>query len=161
MNISKESVVTLHYTLKDDQGHVLDSSTEKDPLVYLHGTGSMIPALEEALEGRKSGDQLQVTIPPEKGYGLRDETQIKSVPKSEFKNAARLKVGMQFQVNTEEGPILLSVLDVKDDEVVVDGNHPLAGMTLHFDVKVADVRKATEEELQHGHAHGEGGHHHH
>ncbi len=160
MTIADESVVSMHYTLKDDKGTVLDSSSGGEPLVYLQGSGNIIPGLEEALAGKKAGDKLQVTLPPEKGYGERDERLVQSIPKNQFQNADGMKVGMQFQINSQGGPMVLTVVELKDTEVVVDGNSPLAGQTLHFDVEVTDVRKATEEELAHGHVHGPGGHHH-
>lgn len=161
MNISKNSVVTIHYTLTDDQNKVLDTSSGKDPLIYIHGAGNIIPGLEQALEGRSAGDKFNVTIAPENAYGLRDESMTQSILKSEFQDGDKIKVGMRFQVNTEGGPLVLTVVEVKDTEIVVDGNHPLAGATLHFDVEVSAVREATNEELEHGHVHGPGGHHHH
>ncbi len=161
MNISKNSVVSIHYTLTDDQKKVLDSSSEKDPLVYLHGSGGIIPGLERALEGLHAGDPFQVTLAPEDAYGPRDEKMIQSILKSEFKENDKIKVGMCFQVNSEDEPFMLTVIEVKDSEVIVDGNHPLAGITLHFDGKVSEIRNATQEELSHGHIHGPGGHHHH
>lgn len=158
MSISKNSVVSIHYTLTDDHQKVLDSSSGKEPLVYLHGSGNIIPGLEFALEGRKAGDKFKVTVPPEDGYGIRHEKMVHSIAKSDFKEDTKVEVGMQFQVNAPDGPIILTVAEVKDNEVVVDGNHPLAGMTLHFDVEVSEVRQATHEELSHGHVHGHGGH---
>jgi FKBP-type peptidyl-prolyl cis-trans isomerase SlyD len=160
VKISKDSVVSIHYTLTDDNNQTLDSSDGGDPLVYLHGAGNIIPGLEEALEGRKQGDKFKVTIAPENAYGIRDEEMIQTIPKSQFPDTEELDVGMSFQAHSPEGPVILTVVEVKDKDVVVDGNHPLAGTTLHFDVNVQEVRKATEEELEHGHVHGEGGHHH-
>jgi len=143
VNIAKNSVVSVHYTLKNDQDQILDSSSGKEPLVYLHGSGSMIPGFEESLEGKAAGDRFKVTVPAEKGYGPRDPRMVQSVPKGEFRADTDIQVGMQFQINTEEGPLVLTVLEVKDQEIVLDGNHPLAGVTLHFDVEVTDVRSAT------------------
>lgn len=160
LNISKNSVVALHYTLTDDQNKILDSSSEKDPLIYLHGSGGIIPGLEKALEGRNPGDKLKVTVPPEEAYGVRDEGRIQSVLKSEFEDGDQIEVGMCFQVNTPKEPLMLTVIEVKDSEVIVDGNHPLAGLTLHFDVEVSEVRTATDQELSHGHVHGHHGHDH-
>ena len=160
MNITKDSVVTIHYTLKDDQNKIIDASNGKEPLVYLHGSGMMIPTLEEALEGRVRGDQFKITIPPEKAYGLRDEDRIEKMPVSEFVDEGPLEIGMQFQVDTDEGPLVLTIKEMNDTEITVDANHPLAGLTLNFDVEVSDVRLATPEELSHGHVHGHGGHHH-
>ena len=160
MNIAKDSVVSLHYTLKDDKGKVLDSPSGGEPLVYLHGAQNIIPGLEDALLGKKSGDKLQVTVPPEKGYGARDERMVQTIPKTQFPAPDKVKPGMRFQVNSDHGMLILTVVEVRPDEVVVDGNPELAGQTLHFDVEITDVRAASQEELQHGHAHGPGGHHH-
>jgi FKBP-type peptidyl-prolyl cis-trans isomerase SlyD len=160
MDIAKKTVVSFHFTLKGDDGKVLETSVGNDPLVYMHGTGSIVPGLEEALTGKKSGAKFNVSLPPEKAYGVRDERLVQSVPKSEFPNAERLKVGMRFQVDSKGGPMVLTIAELKGDEVVVDGNPELAGQTLHFDIEVLEVRKATEEEIKHGHAHGPGGHHH-
>ena len=162
MNVSKNSVVTMHYTLKNgsDQGEVLDTSAGSDPLVYIHGLGHIIPGLEKELEGKTVGDKLQALIAPEDAYGERNDQMVNSMPKSEFPDAEELAVGMQFQVDTDQGPLVLTVLEVKDDEVVLDGNHPLSGFTLHFDVEITNIREATEEAISHGHVHGEGGVHH-
>lgn len=160
MNIAAETVVSMHYTLKNDQGKVLDSSDGGEPLVYLHGAHNIIPGLEEALAGKTTGDKVNVTVPPEKGYGQRDERMVQKIPKTQFPDPDRLKVGMQFQVNSNNGPMILTVIGVTATEVTVDGNPELAGQTLHFEVEITDVRKATSEELAHGHAHGPGGHHH-
>jgi FKBP-type peptidyl-prolyl cis-trans isomerase SlyD len=161
MNIAKESVVTFHFTLKDGEGKVLESSVGQDPLVYLHGSGSIVPGLEEALNGKTSGEKFNVILPPEKAYGQRDERLVQRIPKKEFPNSERLKTGMQFQVDTKGGPMVLTITGLEGTDVVVDGNPELAGATLHFDIEVTDVRQATVEELSHGHAHGPGGHHHH
>jgi FKBP-type peptidyl-prolyl cis-trans isomerase SlyD len=160
LNISKDSVVSIHYTLTDSENKVLDSSSDGEPLVYIHGGGNIIPGLEQALEGKSSGDKLKVTVAPEDAYGPRNDKMIQSIPKTELEDAEQIQVGMRFQVQTQKGPLILTVVEVKDSEVVVDGNHPLAGVTLNFDVEVSNVRAATSEELEHGHVHGEGGHHH-
>ena len=160
MNIADQTVVSIHYTLKDDQGKILDSSVDGDPLVYLHGAGNIIPGLEEALKGHKTGDKVEVTVPPDRAYGERDERMVQSIPRDQFPNPESLKVGMQFQVNSPQGPLVLTVAEVKETEIVVDGNPELAGQTLHFAVEIKEVRNATQEELSHGHAHGPGGHHH-
>jgi FKBP-type peptidyl-prolyl cis-trans isomerase SlyD len=160
MNISEESVVSIHYTLKDDGGQVLDSSSDGEPLVYLHGAGNIIPGLEAALEGKAKGAKFNVTIPPEQAYGPRNENLVQRIPKDQFPDPSRLQKGMRFQINGPQGPMILTVQDVTPTEVVVDGNPELAGQTLHFEVEITDVRKATEEELEHGHVHGPGGHHH-
>jgi len=160
MKITKNSVVSIHYTLTNDQNETLDSSVGTEPLVYLHGSEGIIPGLEKALDGRIQGDKFKVTIPPEEAYGLRENDMIQTVLKSEFPDDEEVQVGMRFQVNAKQGPMVLTVIEVKEKEVVVDGNHPLAGVTLHFDVEIAEVRQATTEELEHGHVHGPGDHHH-
>ena len=160
MKISKNSVVSIQYTLTDDQNDVLDRSSAQDPLVYLHGTGSLIPGLEKTLEGCIAGDKLKVSVKPEDGYGIRDDKMLQNVQKSEFPQGEELQVGMSFQVNGENGPMVLTVVEIRGEEVIVDSNHPLAGVNLHFDVEVMSVREATENELSHGHAHGPNDHHH-
>ncbi|MEO5970120.1 MAG: peptidylprolyl isomerase [Bdellovibrionia bacterium] len=160
MKISKNSVVSIQYTLTDEKKEVLDRSSAQDPLVYLHGTGSLIPGLEQALEGRVAGEKLQVTVNPEDGYGLRSDKMLQNVQRSEFPQGEELEVGMRYQVEGDEGPMVLTIVEIRDDEVIVDANHPLAGVTLHFDVEVGSVREATENELSHGHAHGPNDHHH-
>jgi len=160
MTITKHQVVTLEYTLKNDQGEVLDTSEGAEPLSYIHGLGHIVPGLEKALEGKSQGEKFKVTIPPEEGYGERIEQMVQSVPKSEFKDLENLAPGIQFEIETEQGPLLLTVLEVGDTEVLLDGNHPLAGMPLHFEVEISTIRKATDEEISHGHIHGEGAHQH-
>lgn len=160
MNVTKEHVVSINYTLKNDEGQVMDQSTDGNPLVYLHGIGQIIPGLEKALEGKTTGDKLNVTIPPEEAYGPKNDQMIQTVPKSEFQDADTIEVGVQFQADTEVGPMIFTVIEVKDNEFVLDGNHPLAGMTLHFEVEVSEIRAASKEEIEHGHVHGQGGHDH-
>jgi FKBP-type peptidyl-prolyl cis-trans isomerase SlyD len=157
MQVTKDKVVTIDYTLTGPQGEVLDSSQGREPLAYLHGRGGIIPGLEGALEGKAEGEQLSVTVPPEQGYGQRDEKMIAAVPRERFKGVNDIRPGMQFQANTEAGPRVVTVLGVDDQSVRVDANHPLAGVPLKFDVKVVGVRDASNEELNHGHAHGAGG----
>lgn len=160
MQISPNSVVTLHYTLKDDDGNIIDQSDDGS-FLYLHGAMNIIPGLENALTGKSAGDELSVTVPPEEGYGLRDPERIQSVPKEMFENSADLAVGAQFHAQGPDGAaIVVTVSEINDDSVVVDGNHSLAGMALNFDVKVIDVRDASEEEITHGHVHGPHGHQH-
>jgi FKBP-type peptidyl-prolyl cis-trans isomerase SlyD len=161
MKISENSVVSFHFTLKDAQGKVIESSSGSEPLVYMHGSGSIVPGLEEALAGRNKGDKFNVQLPPEKAYGERNEKLVQRVPKSQFPDAKQLEVGSQFQVSTPGGPMILTIRELTENEVVVDGNPELAGMTLAFDIEIVDVRAATKEEIEHGHAHGPGGHHHH
>ncbi|MDX2020710.1 MAG: peptidylprolyl isomerase [Deltaproteobacteria bacterium] len=160
MQIESRKVVTLEYTLTDEGGDVLDTSKGGEPLVYLHGSGNIIPGLESALAGKGEGESLKVTVSPEDAYGDRDEDLMQTVPKSHFGDE-ELEVGMQFQARGPEGPVLLTIVRVLADTVTLDANHPLAGKTLSFDVTVLSVRDATLEELTHGHVHGPGGHHHH
>jgi FKBP-type peptidyl-prolyl cis-trans isomerase SlyD len=160
MEISKNTVATIDYTLTSPDGQVLDSSKGREPLAYLHGASNIIPGLENALEGKKEGDSLQVTVPPGQGYGERDDRMVQSVPRANFQGSQEITPGMQFQAQTSQGPRVVTVVKVDPDQVTVDANHPLAGMDLNFDVTVRGVRPASQEEIAHGHAHGEGGHHH-
>lgn len=160
MNITKNSVVTMHYTLKNDEGTTLDSSIGKQPLVYIQGMGNLIPGLENALEGKIKGDKVNVRIEAKDAYGEKQEDYIQAVPRTEFENAADIEVGMQFQVSAGDQPMIVTVIEVKENEVILDGNHPLAGVPLNFDVEVMDLRAATAEEIAHRHVHGPGGHHH-
>jgi FKBP-type peptidyl-prolyl cis-trans isomerase SlyD len=160
MQIEPRKVVTLHYTLTDEQGAVIDQS-EDGSFVYMHGANSIIPGLENALAGKKSGDELSVSVAPEDAYGERNDAMLQQVPKSMFEDQSQVEVGMQFHAQGPDGETLIvTVTEVSEDQVTVDGNHPLAGAQLNFDVKVIDVRDATDEEVDHGHAHGPGGHHH-
>jgi FKBP-type peptidyl-prolyl cis-trans isomerase SlyD len=161
MQIEKNAVVTIDYTLTDGSGKVIDTSKGKQPLAYLHGGGNLIPGLERALEGKKAGDNLKVTIAPEDAYGMRDEKLVQVVPSSAFQGVPELKPGMQFRSQSQQGSTVVTVTKVEGDNVTVDANHPLAGMALSFDVDIKDIRQATKEELEHGHVHGPGGHHHH
>jgi FKBP-type peptidyl-prolyl cis-trans isomerase SlyD len=160
MQIAADKVVTIHYTLKNAEGQVLDSSEGGDPLAYIHGNGNIIPGLEEALEGKVAGDKLQVEVQPEKAYGVHDPELIQNVPKRAFQGVGQVQAGMRFTAQTEHGPRQVVVTRVVGDMVTVDGNHPLAGQTLNFAVEIAEVRDPTEEELSHGHVHGPGGHDH-
>jgi len=160
VEIAADRVVIIHYTLKDDAGTVLDSSAGGDPLTYIQGHGNLVAGLEKALEGKQDGVTLAVAVPPAEGYGTRDEALVQRVPKRALQGAGDIKKGMQFQARTEEGMRVFTVTAVAGDMVTLDGNHPLADQTLHFDVEVVGVREATAEELEHGHVHGPGGHHH-
>ena len=152
MEIAAERVVSFHYTLTDDAGAVIDRSPDDRPLSYLHGAGNIVPGLENALAGHAVGDELTVDVEPELGYGVRHEGLVQSVPKQAFQGVDNVQLGMQFRAQTEGGSLLVTVVEVGDDEVRVDGNHPLAGRTLHFDVRIASVREATDEEKQNGQA---------
>jgi FKBP-type peptidyl-prolyl cis-trans isomerase SlyD len=156
MQIGKEKVVSIHYTLTDNSGKVLDSSVGQSPLLYIQGIGNLIPGMEEGLEGKAKGDKLKIKVNPEKGYGVRDDKMIQKVPRSAF-GGQEVKKGMQFQAGHGQ---VVTVTDVGLDSITVDGNHPLAGVDLNFDVEVMDVRNASADELAHGHVHGPGGHHH-
>jgi FKBP-type peptidyl-prolyl cis-trans isomerase SlyD len=160
MQITNNVVASIEYTLTDDSGAVLDTSAGGEPLVYLQGAGNIIPGLEDALEGKKVGDSFKVSIAPEDGYGIVKEELLQVVPRDMFQGVETIEEGMQFQAQTEYGMQIITVGKVDGDNITVDGNHPLAGQTLHFDVKVIDVREASAEELDHGHVHGAGGHHH-
>lgn len=160
MNIEKNRVVTFHYTLRDEQGTVIDSSSGRTPLSYLHGKGNIIPGLEQALVGKVVGDKLDVTVQPDQGYGRRDERLVQVVARNLLGEIADLKPGMQVRASGPQGARLVNVVGVDRDFVTVDGNHPLAGRTLYFSVEVAEVRKATHEEVSHGHVHGPAGHAH-
>ena len=143
MQVASDKVVLIHYTLKNDAGEVLDRSEHDSPLAYLHGRGNLIPGLERELEGKKSGDKLQVTIAPADAYGEYDKDMVQRVPRSAVQGVADLKKGMQLHARTDEGVQTLMVVEVDDNTVTLDGNHPLAGQTLHFEVEIADVRTAT------------------
>jgi FKBP-type peptidyl-prolyl cis-trans isomerase SlyD len=161
MQIAQDKVVSIHYTLKNDAGEVLDSSSGGDPLAYLHGQGNLVSGLEKALEGRQAGDKLSVRVEPADGYGVRDDGLLQQVPRRQF-GGANVQPGMQFHAQTSGGHArVVTVVRITGDMVTVDGNHPLAGENLNFDVEVTDVREASAEELEHGHVHGPGGHHHH
>jgi len=153
--ILKNKVVALEYTLKDDSGKLLDSSNDGEPLQYIHGTGDMLPGLESALEGKSSGEQFQVTLPPDKGYGQRDEDLIIKVERSQFEHPDQLEIGTQIHLLTPEGSYSAAIEAVEGDEVTLDANHPLAGVTLEFDVKILDIRDATPEELESGRVAGD------
>ena len=160
MNVAKHKVVAIDYTLTNDGGETLDSSDGRDPLMYLHGAGNIIGGLESALEGKMVGEQVQVSIAPADGYGERNESLRQVVSREQFSGIENVAVGMQFRVDTNAGELTVTVVEVSDERVTLDGNHPLAGETLHFDVTVREVRDATEAEVSHGHAHGAGGHQH-
>lgn len=160
MDIAADRVVLIHYTLKDDGGAVLDSSASGEPLAYIQAHGNLVPGLEKALDGQPEGSTLSVSLAPADGYGLRDEALVQRVPKRSLQNSGVIKKGMQFQGSTADGLRMFTVTAVIGDMVTLDGNHPLADKTLHFNVEVVKVREATSEELEHGHVHGVGGHHH-
>jgi len=159
MQIAKNKVVYIDYTLTNNDGEVLDSCEGGEPLAYLHGADNIIPGLEKELEGRKAGDSLKVSIAPADGYGelVAELTQV--VPSSMFEGVEQIEVGMEFHAETPEGVQVIRIAEVNGDDITIDGNHPLAGQHLNFDVTVTEVREATEDELKHGHVHGAGCNH--
>ncbi len=161
MQIAHQKVVSIHYTLTNVDGDIIDSSEGSEPLSYLHGFGNIIPGLENALTGRKVGDRFSVSVAPAEGYGERDDAMVQAVPRTAFQGVDEIQPGMQFQAQSPEGMQLVTVIGVEGEEVILDGNHPMAGLTLNFAVEVTEIRDATHEELDHGHVHGPGGHHHH
>ena len=160
MTISDNKVVHMHYELKNDKGVVLDSSKGREPLAYIQGHGNIIPGLEKEMSGKSKGDKIKATIAPIDAYGEVDQQRIFKVGKNQFQGDGELQPGMQIQAQMGERMEIGTVENVEDEEVTLNFNHPLAGETLHFDVEVMEVRDATAEELDHGHVHGEGGHHH-
>ncbi len=160
MKIAKNTVVAIDYTLKDDEGEIVDSSEGQDPLHYLHGHGNIVAGLERALDGKEAGENVSVSIAPKDGYGERNEARVLKVERSALPSEMEPEVGMQVAAEGPNGQVLpLWITEVADKSVTLDGNHPMAGKTLHFTVDIRSVRDATAEELQHGHVHGPGGHH--
>ena len=158
MQITKNTVAAIDYTISDTQGKVLDSSKGRDPMTYLHGLGSIVPGIERALEGKSVGETIKIVLPPEDGYGNKDPNMVQPVPRENFQGIDEIKVGMQFHAQTPNGARVVTVVDVDDQNVTVDANHPLAGITLAVEATVVDVRAASEDELSHGHAcHGQCG----
>lgn len=156
MQITKHKVASIHYTLTDNDGNVLDSSAGREPLTYIQGIGNLIAGMEEGLEGKTKGEKFNLKVSPEKGYGVKDDALTQKVPRSAF-GTQEVKVGMQFQTN--QGGVV-TVTHVGLAEITVDANHPLAGVELNFAIEVLEIRHATDEEISHGHVHGLGGHHH-
>ncbi|NOR43533.1 MAG: peptidylprolyl isomerase [Gammaproteobacteria bacterium] len=160
MQIAPNSVVTLHYTLKDNEGNLIDQSDDGS-FLYLHGAMNIIPGLENALVGKAAGDEVSVSVSPEEGYGVKDPERIQEVPKEMFEGNEDIQAGVQFHAQSPDGAaVVVTVVEVKDDVVVIDGNHALAGVDLNFDVKIIEVREASDEEVTHGHVHGPHGHQH-
>lgn len=154
MNIGEKCVVAFHYKLTNNDGEELDSSGGNDPLKYLHGASNIVPGLEKALAGKSAGDRIKVEVQPEEGYGRANPELVQQVPRSAFEDAPEIKPGMRFQAQGGEGQTqFITVTEISGDQITIDGNHPLAGQVLHFDVTIEDVREASEDELAHGHAH--------
>ncbi len=160
MKVSENKVVSLNYTLKNSEGEILDTSEGREPLVYLHGVGGLIPGLEARLEGHEKGVKLDLVIPAEEAYGTRRDELLHVVPKSGFQGDEEMAEGMRVQLQTEQGPAIATIAKIEDENVTLDLNHPLADIELHFNVEIVDLREASEDELNHGHAHGPGGHQH-
>ncbi|MGY0632847.1 FKBP-type peptidyl-prolyl cis-trans isomerase [Luteimonas sp. A478] len=151
MEIASNRVASIHYTLTNDEGQVIDRSPEEQPLSYLHGAGNIVPGLERALEGKSTGDTFKVDVSPNEGYGQRNDALVQTVPREAFQGVESIEPGMQFRAQTDNGPLVVTVAEVDDEQVKIDGNHPLAGQTLHFAIEVANVREASEQEKQVGH----------
>ncbi len=161
MLVAQHKVVSIHYkVVDDDSDELIDSSENADPMTYLHGARNLIPGLERELEGKQAGDRLEVTVEAADAYGEYSEDRVHQVPREALAEVDKIEPGVTVVANTQQGQVNLVIVEVGDDEVTLDANHPLAGRRLRFDVSVEQVRDATEEEISHGHAHGPGGHHH-
>jgi len=160
MQISAGSVVLFDYILTDDDKDIIDSSEGSEPLAYIQGEGQIVPGLEKEMEGRSAGEYFKSSIPAEEGYGLHDPQNISVVPLHQIDGGEELEEGMQLHTEGEFGEETVIITKIEGNEVTIDGNHPLAGMTLHFEISIRDVRAATKEELEHGHVHGPSGHSH-
>ena len=160
MIVEKDKAVSFHYTLKDADGEQMETSRDKDPMSYLHGANNIIPGLENAMEGRSVNDEFSVTVEPEEAYGVRNENNVQRLPMKRLKGIGKVSVGQVLTLQTNNGPVQVTVLKVGRFNIDVDGNHPLAGKQLTFDVEITDIRDASDEELEHRHVHGPGGHQH-
>lgn len=159
MAVAENKVVSFHYTLSNAEGEQLESSRESEPMHYLHGAGNIIPGLEKAMEGREAGDRFEVSVPPEEAYGEWSEGRIQRISAKHVKQAGKVRPGQVLRLNTEQGPVHVTVIKVGRFNIDVDANHPLAGQQLDFDIEITGVRDATPEEIDHGHVHGPGGAH--
>ncbi len=159
MQVADNTAVSIHYTLTNDEGEVIDSSAGAEPLVYLHGGGNIISGLEQALHGKASGDKFNVRIAAADAYGEFMEDRVQVISRSMFEGVDELEVGMQFHADVSDGPGIVTIVNIEGDDVTIDGNHPLAGMALTFDVEVVEVREASRDEMAHGHVHGAGCNH--
>ncbi|WP_423822988.1 peptidylprolyl isomerase [Salinisphaera sp. SPP-AMP-43] len=160
MQAQRDNVVSIHYVLRDTEGEVIDQSAEGQPLSYLHGHDNIVPGLEKALEGHAEGEEVQTTIEPDEGYGPYRDELVQKVNREAFQGVDELAPGMSFRAESDAGPMIVTIKEVDGEEVTVDGNHVLAGQTLDFTVNIADVRQATETEIEHGHVHDDGEHSH-
>lgn len=150
MQANADTVVTIDYTLTNNDGEVIDTSQGREPLVYLHGHGNIIPGLEQALEGKAEGEELKVKVEPEEGYGPRREELIQQVPMDAFAGMEKVEPGMRFNAESAQGPLVVKVTEIEGDQVTIDANHELAGEQLNFEVTVRDVREANPQELEAG-----------
>ncbi|MGJ8691942.1 MAG: FKBP-type peptidyl-prolyl cis-trans isomerase [Thalassotalea sp.] len=157
MKIEENKVAVIHYAVSDSDGTLIDSSYDHAPLSVIYGSGYLIPGLESALKGHQAGDKFEAQVPADDAYGQRNDSFVQQVPKEMFGDLEELEVGTQFRAETDHGEQTVIIVDISEDAVTVDGNHPLSGLDLVFDVEVLEVRDATEDELAHGHVHGEGG----
>ncbi|PPD47189.1 MAG: peptidylprolyl isomerase [Methylobacter sp.] len=160
MQVADNLAVSIHYTLTNDEGEVIDTSEGDEALAYLHGYGNIISGLESALTGKSVGDKFKVRIDAEDAYGEIEDDRVQIVSIEMFEGVDELEVGMQFHADVSSGPGVITIINIDGDDITIDGNHPLAGVPLTFDVEVVDIRPATAEEISHGHIHGAGGHHH-
>lgn len=159
--VKNDCVVAMHYVLRDGAGTVIDESPEGEPLPYLHGHENIVPGLEKALTGAAVGETKKVVVSPEEGYGVREEGLVLDVPRGQLPADLKPEVGMSLAMETDQGhTVPVVIFEVSEESVKLDANHELAGVTLHFEVRIDSVREASAEELQHGHVHGPGGHHH-
>ena len=156
MKITHKKVASIHYTLKNKHNQIIDDSTGQPPLTYIHGMGNLIPGMERGLEDKAAGDKLSLIILPQDAYGLRDEKLVSVIPLDSFPEQDKVTPGAQFIARSERGERMATIVSVQGNNVTADFNHPLAGVELHFEVEIMDVREATAEELAHGHVHGEG-----
>ena len=157
--IANDHVVSFHYTLTNAEGETLDQS-QGEPLDYLHGAGNIIPGLEKALEGKNLGDKFTVNVSAADGYGEYNPDLVQEVPAQMFQGVDNIEAGMQFQAQTDDGVQIVTVKAIEGENIIVDANFPLAGQDLTFEVEIVEIRDASAEELEHGHVHGAGGHHH-
>ncbi len=155
MQIANNKVAVITYTLTDNSGTVIDQATTEEPFAFIQGTGNIIPGLEKALDGKRVGDSITITVEPAEGYGERDDALTQVLAKDMFEGVDEITPGMQFHAQTPNGMSIVTVTAVENDQVTIDGNHPLAGVVLNFDVNVLEIRDATEDEIDHGHIHGE------
>ena len=160
MQVADNMAVSIHYTLTNDDGEILDSSIGDQPLVYLHGTGNIISGLEDALYGKTVADKFKVRIAAKDAYGEKNDEMVQVIPRDMFEGIDELEVGMQFHADVSSDSGQVTIINIDGDDITIDGNHSLAGMPLTFDVEVVEIRPATKEEAEHGHIHGAGCHHH-